>query len=214
MNSLYDLRSWREHLHEELLQGVQNGHLVGRVMKRSARVPLMLATLALVAILLGVAGCADAGGSDAGAYAGGSDAEGSTSDPTPETEYTDTWEDTGDADTEQYQYDPAPNDGTIPPDATETAGLEGEYLGLRYTSGLSSSTSMECYTFYSDGTVELRHNGASTATDSGSYEGDASGGKILWDSGRASYVVGEGGSMRINDLEVEPIDSCLVPTSS
>jgi hypothetical protein len=31
---------------------------------------------------------------------------------------------------------------------------------------------MECYAFYSDGTVELRHGGTSTVSDSGSYQGD------------------------------------------
>jgi hypothetical protein len=69
---------------------------------------------------------------------------------------------------------------------------------------------MECYTFYSDGTVELRHGGTSTVNDSGSYQGDEDFGEIVWDSGRwTSTVVAEGDGLIIDDLKVSPVESCV-----
>ena len=80
----------------------------------------------------------------------------------------------------------------------------GDYLGQRNTSG---SLSLECYTFYPDRTVELRHNGAAAPTDRGRYGGDANGGEIVWNSGRVSSVVAQGdGSLLINGLRVTPIE--------
>jgi hypothetical protein len=69
---------------------------------------------------------------------------------------------------------------------------------------------MECYTFYSDGTVELRHGGTSTVNDSGSYQGDEDFGEIVWDSGRwTSTVVAEGDDLIIDDLSVSPVERCF-----
>jgi hypothetical protein len=80
----------------------------------------------------------------------------------------------------------------------------GDYVGQRNTSG---SLSIECYTFYPDRTVELRHNGASAPTDIGRYGGDANGGEIRWRSGRVSSVVAQGdGSLLIDGLRVTPIE--------
>jgi hypothetical protein len=80
----------------------------------------------------------------------------------------------------------------------------GDYLGQRSTGG---SLSIECYTFYPDRTVELRHNGASAPTDIGRYGGDANGGEIVWKSGRVSSVVAQGdGSLLIDGLRVTPIE--------
>jgi hypothetical protein len=69
---------------------------------------------------------------------------------------------------------------------------------------------MECYTFYSDGTVEQRHGGTSTVSDSGTYQGDDQFGEIVWDSGRwTSTVVAEGDGLIIDDVTFSPVDSCF-----
>jgi hypothetical protein len=91
-----------------------------------------------------------------------------------------------------------------PGSASPRAVGPGDYLGQRSTGG---SLSIECYTFYPDRTVELRHNGASAPTDSGHYQGDANGGEIVWNSGRVSSVVAQGdGSLLIDGLRVTPIE--------
>ena len=70
--------------------------------------------------------------------------------------------------------------------------------------------SIECYSFYSDGTVELRHGGTSTVSDSGTYQGDEQFGEIVWDSGRwTSTVVAEGDGLIIDDVTFSPVDSCF-----
>ena len=75
---------------------------------------------------------------------------------------------------------------------------------------MRSSGSWECYTFYSDGTVELRHGGTSAVSDSGSYQGDEDFGEIVWDSGRwTSTVVAEGDGLIIDDFKVSPVTSCF-----
>jgi len=70
--------------------------------------------------------------------------------------------------------------------------------------------SIECYSFYSDGTVELRHGGTSALSDSGRYQGDETFREIVWDSGRStSTVVPQGDALIIDDLEVSPVTSCF-----
>ena len=76
--------------------------------------------------------------------------------------------------------------------------------------GMRSSGSWECYTFYSDGTVELRHGGTSAVNDTGSYQGDEDFGEIVWDSGRwTTTVLAEGDDLIIDDLKVSPVESCF-----
>jgi hypothetical protein len=90
---------------------------------------------------------------------------------------------------------------------TDTAGSSSDSASY---AGMRSSTSIECYTFYSDGTVELRHGGTSTVNDSGSYQGDEDFGEIVWDSGRwTSTVVAEGDGLIIDDLKASPVESCF-----
>ena len=72
----------------------------------------------------------------------------------------------------------------------------------------SSGGNLECFTFYPNGTVEVYYSGASTPTDRGRYQGDANGGQIIWDSGRTSSVVLQGGSVIINGHAVSAIDTC------
>ena len=101
---------------------------------------------------------------------------------------------------------PTPRAATAPP--TPRAVTRADYLGQRVTAGLSLSTSIECYTFYSDSRVELRHNGAAVPTDRGTYRGDSSGGQIDWRSGRYSTVVRTAAGLTINGLRVSAIQAC------
>ena len=65
------------------------------------------------------------------------------------------------------------------------------------------SISVECYTFYEDGQVELHHNGQ--VTDSGYYDG----GEIAWDtSGNVSSVETDGADLVINGLRTVGIGTC------
>jgi hypothetical protein len=81
--------------------------------------------------------------------------------------------------------------------------ITGNYAGGRNTGGFLS---LECYTFYPNRTVELRHGGLPAVNDTGNYQGDAKGGQIRWNSGRVSSVVAQGdGSLLINGLRVTPI---------
>ena len=93
--------------------------------------------------------------------------------------------------------------------------ITGDYVGTRTIVGASPPTSTECYSFYSDHTVELRHNGLPTVNLTGIYQGDATGGKIVWDpdSGKVpSSVVAQGdGSLEIDGLNVKRTVSCLNP---
>jgi hypothetical protein len=74
--------------------------------------------------------------------------------------------------------------------------------------GMSSSGSLECYTFFYDRSVELRYGGKSALADSGRYQGNAYEGEIIWDSSRSSYVVSEGGNLSINGHPVTRIETC------
>jgi hypothetical protein len=78
----------------------------------------------------------------------------------------------------------------------------------RVTVGMQSATSMECYTFYPDGTVELRHGGTADVTDHGLYEGDSEGGEIVWDSGRVTSVEWVGDAYKFDSVKGSEIDSC------
>jgi hypothetical protein len=93
--------------------------------------------------------------------------------------------------------------------------ITGDYVGTRTIVGASPPTSRECYSFYSDHTVELRHNGLPTVNLTGIYQGDATGGEIVWDSASGkvpSSVVAQGdGSLEIDGLNVKRIVSCLSP---
>jgi hypothetical protein len=90
-----------------------------------------------------------------------------------------------------------------------SSSISSDTDASRYA-GMRSSGSWECYTFYSDGTVELRHGGTSAVNDTGSYQGEENVGEIVWDSGRwTSTVVAEGDGLIIDDLKVSPVESCF-----
>ena len=107
---------------------------------------------------------------------------------------------------------PARVRGTDPARTTGPTANRRElnFVGQRLTVGLNPTTSIECYTFFPDAaTVELRHNGLLTPTDSGTYRGDESTGwHITWGSGRASTVAATGDDLVINGLKVTEIQSC------
>jgi hypothetical protein len=111
---------------------------------------------------------------------------------------------------------PGDNGGPIvdpPPDSGNT--ITGDYYGTRHIVGASPEYSTECYSFYSNHTVELRHNGLPTVNLTGIYQGDATGGEIVWDSASGkvpSSVVAQGdGSLEIDGLRVTRTVSCLSP---
>jgi hypothetical protein len=99
---------------------------------------------------------------------------------------------------------PTPSSETATPssETTSPAADPADYVGM------TPSGSLECYTFYTNGTVELRYAGATTPAESGRYQGDANGGEIVWNSGTTSPVVSQGGSLTINGRNVSPIDTC------
>lgn len=226
MNNPYDLHSWSTRYREDALQEANRRHPVRRNGNRTGPVSLLLVMLMLVAILLTASGCTDSASSsvdadtdDSPASASASPSDSSTASatatlaPSPSSTASVTTSPSTSTSASPSSAS-APQSATASSSATaQSLGLEGDYLGLRTTVGMSPSTSMECYSFSADGNVELRHNGATAPTDIGAYQGDTSGWEIFWSSGRTSYVVPEGGGLRINDLNVEPIDSCLVPTS-
>jgi hypothetical protein len=204
MTNPYDLHSWSKHYREDAKAEATTCHLARRDGGRSAPVPLLLAVLALAAILFGASACTDPASSsvDPDSYgssgttsesvsASGSASPSSTSEASTAT--------ASSADPSSASPD-ASASGSSSPSADTGAS---HYAGMR-------STSMECYTFYSDGTVELRHGGTSTISDSGSYQGDGNFGEIVWGSGRwTSTVVAEGDGLIIDDLTVSPVTSCF-----
>jgi hypothetical protein len=110
--------------------------------------------------------------------------------------------------------DPGPTDPG-PTDPVSGNTITGDYYGTRHIVGASPEYSTECYSFYSNHTVELRHNGQPTVNLTGTYEGDTTGGEIVWDSASGkvpSSVVAQGdGSLEIDGLNVKRTVSCLSP---
>jgi len=83
---------------------------------------------------------------------------------------------------------------------------EGDFTGLRTIVGLG--TSMECYTFSSDGIVELRHGGSFSVSDQGRYSGNGDVGEVVWNSGRVSKVEREGDDLEIDGALMSSINTC------
>lgn len=83
---------------------------------------------------------------------------------------------------------------------------------LRRTVGQSPELSTECYTFYPNGEVELRHSGLPKVNDVGQYSGDDSGGEIIWESGRVAASVQwdiPNAKGTVDGAKGDIIDTCL-----
>jgi len=168
-------------------------------------VVLSVVVLMLASVLIGSLSC---GGSESGL----SQQAGPTSDPEtspaseaapsettpPSSETNNSGTATSTAETEYASSETA----TAGSETATPTGEPTDYLGM------SSGGSMECHTFYPDGTVELFYGGSSTPTDRGVYQGGEGGGEIAWESGRVSSVVIQSGSVAINGQEVSLIDTC------
>jgi hypothetical protein len=76
-------------------------------------------------------------------------------------------------------------------------------LVQRSNSQLGSS--MECYTVYPDGSIELRHSGSHELSDLGRVSGS----EIRWDSGRLSSFQWDGQYYGIDGSQATVINSCL-----
>lgn len=107
--------------------------------------------------------------------------------------------------------DPSTSASPDPSAAPAGSILDGDYLGIRSTAGMSPSLSMECYSFTADGNVELRHSGATSPSDTGTYRVGMNGWEVSWSSDRTSYAAPTARGLLIDSLEVTPIDDCLVP---
>ncbi len=216
MNNPYDIHSWSKQYREEALQEARKQHLAQRNGSRTTPVSLLLVMLAFAAILLGASGCTDAASSsvdtdtdDSSASASASSSASSTASatatPTPSSTASATASPSASASQSVSATASASPDASASASSSSSSDPDASsYAGMR------SSTSWECYTFYSDGTVELRHGGTSAISDSGSYQGDENFGEIVWDSGRwTSTVVAEGDGLIIDDLKVSPVTSCF-----
>ncbi len=95
-----------------------------------------------------------------------------------------------------------------PPKKNTSNAIVGEYSGPRTGGGISPTESLECYSFASNGDVELRHGGLPKVNDRGKLRG----GQIAWQSGRTSSVSGAGESVTIDGAKMTKIrGSCLAP---
>jgi hypothetical protein len=107
----------------------------------------------------------------------------------------------------QSTFDSGPN---LDPDAWTETGQDlpsGDFLGQKIDVVLSM-TSMECYSFDPQGSVELRHNGSREPSDLGTFYGDSTSGVVAWRSGRSSTVVMSGGQLSVDGLRLTPISDC------
>jgi hypothetical protein len=126
-------------------------------------------------------------------------------------------DDGGDAsDDSASVYDDGTSGGTYDDsgaDEYEEDGGSGDGFELELVvqrTNTAFGVSMECYSFYSDGTVELRHGGSAEITDEGTVYGDDGFGEIAWDSGRSSTYEWDGEHYRVDGAQGAIIDSCLV----
>lgn len=107
-----------------------------------------------------------------------------------------------------YGPSPTPPTSTESEPAPEPEGFELELYVQRENTMLGLSE--ECYSFYSDGTVELRHGSSNfnQVNDVGYVYGDENGGQIDWDSGRSSTYEWNGSEYRLDGALGSIINSC------
>jgi hypothetical protein len=221
MNNHYDLHSCSTLYRGERLAESQEQRLTGKDGSRLGSVSLLLVMVVLAtAILLG-AGCTDQASSTVDTDTNAPDHTASDTSGSSASASSSSSDDSS-ASASSVASPSAPSDGSSD-SASPSASASASSSSSSSSSASSSSSdpnasnfagmrssSMECYTFYSDGTVELRHGGTSTVSDSGTYQGDEQFGEIVWDSGRwTSTVVAEGDGLIIDDVTFSPVDSCF-----
>jgi hypothetical protein len=218
MNNHFDIQSWSRLYREQRLSEARTRHLEGQqrtARNRPTRLALSVAALMLVALLLVGSGCTSSNDDRLDIHTANSDDSASAS-PSPSVSSGASLSSGSSADTESSPASASTSaDASVSATSSASASPDGSASAspspdaARFA-GMRSSGSWECYTFYSDGTVELRHGGTSTVSDSGSYQGDEDFGEIVWDSGRwTSTVVAEGDGLIIDDLKVSPVTSCF-----
>ena len=84
-------------------------------------------------------------------------------------------------------------------------GCSGTGVNVMVGRTISGQLSLECYTIYPAGEVDLRHGGLPDVNDSGYL----SNGEIEWTSGRVSSVYTDGTTYTIDGLRGTVIPSCV-----
>jgi hypothetical protein len=79
--------------------------------------------------------------------------------------------------------------GSSPAPSSSASGSSSGPLGHFMAQKPLPSGSLSCYTFYPDGTVEVRYSASVEADYYGQYEGNAAGGHIVWSSGHEPTTV-------------------------
>lgn len=118
---------------------------------------------------------------------------------------------------------PSPVDDDLSPDvgpdspsppAAPADDVDGDEILLSLTIHRPNTMfgfSTECFTFYADNTIELRHRGLPEVSDVGVYYED---GTIEWESGRNSTWEGDGETFIVDGVQGAVVGSCLVPTGT
>jgi hypothetical protein len=217
----YQLYSLGKLYHEERLAEAQVRRLARKYGSRLSSVSLLLVMVAFAAVLLIAAGCTDPADPTVDTDVDSTDLTASDSLSSSTSASSSSWDDSSASASSDSSTNSVSQSASASPSSSSSSSASADASASASSSastgteasryaGMRSSTSIECYTFYSDGTVELRHGGTSTVSDSGSYQGDQDFGEIVWDSGRwTSTVVAEGDGLIIDDLKVSPVESCF-----
>ena len=218
MDNPHDVHYRSRLYREERLAEVNRRRLERRLRtfrNRPGRVALLFAALVLVAVLFGAYGCVEAAADDPVAdpvspSASPSSDPGSSSSGDPNASSGSSASADGESDNASASAVSSASSSSPDASASTTASASpSSSAGVASYAG-TRSASIECYTFYSDGTVELRHGGSSSVSDSGTYQGDEHFGEIVWDSGRwTSTVMAVGTGFVIDDINVTPVSECF-----
>jgi hypothetical protein len=108
-------------------------------------------------------------------------------------------------------YSPTPNgttNGTLEPPTVPDETWPLNIAVTRFNVQLGPS--LECYTFYENRTVELRHGGRPEVNNQGTFSGDQLSGIIAWADGKEdSTYQGDGENYTIDDADGEVVPTCI-----